>query len=92
VFNLAALHRLPLLIICEKQPLRRAYIGRETYGSPSTLLAEPAKAFVLPAVRLDGNNPEALLRQLDLMIPNLRSRSDPQFVDDDAMGIGRRRR
>src|SRR5262244_2555711 len=63
IFNLAALHRLPLLIICEnnKYAAHTAIERRQAV----TLLAERAKAFGLPIDKLDGNDAELLLATVE---------------------------
>src|SRR5712691_6769223 len=66
-FNLAALHRLPLLIICENNKYA-AHTGlKRRLSTPS--LTERARAFGLPAERLDGNEPELLLAALERTVP-----------------------
>lgn len=79
IFNLAALHRLPLLIICENNkyaahtPLERR--------QAVTLLAERAAVFGLPIVKLDGNDPVLLLHTLERLVPNIRAGTGPHFIE-----------
>jgi TPP-dependent pyruvate/acetoin dehydrogenase alpha subunit len=79
VFNLAALHHLPLLIICEnnKYAAHTAIERRQAV----TLLAERAQAFGLPIEKLDGNDAELLLRAMERLVPQVRAGKGPHFVE-----------
>ena len=79
VFNLAALHHLPLLIICEnnKYAAHTAIERRQAV----TLLAERAKAFGLPIDKLDGNDAELLLSTLERLVPQIRAGKGPHFIE-----------
>src|SRR5436305_4127461 len=66
VFNLAALHHLPLLIICENNKYA-AHTSLERRQAV-TLLAERAKVFGLPIDKLDGNDVELLLHTLERVV------------------------
>lgn len=79
VFNLAALHRLPLLIICENNKYAAHTPVEKRLSVP--LLAERARAFGLPALKLDGNNPELLLQTLEKIVPEIRAGAGPQFIE-----------
>jgi TPP-dependent pyruvate/acetoin dehydrogenase alpha subunit len=79
VFNLAALHRLPLLFICENNryaahtPLERRMAA--------TLLSQRAQAFGLPAEKLDGNDAELLVGRLETLVPAMRAGGGPHFME-----------
>jgi len=79
IFNLAALHRLPLLIICEnnKYAAHTALERRQAV----TLLAERAKVFGLPIDKLDGNDAELLLDTLQRLVPQIRAGKGPHFIE-----------
>lgn len=79
VFNLAALHRLPLLIICENNKYA-AHTSIERRQAV-TSLAERAKVFGLPIDKLDGNDAELLLRTLDRVVPAVRAGQGPHFIE-----------
>src|SRR5712692_4532760 len=75
VFNLAALHHLPLLIICENNKYA-AHTSLERRQAV-TMLAERAQAFGLPIEKLDGNDCELLLRTLQRVVPAIRDGKGP---------------
>ncbi|MFL5069460.1 MAG: thiamine pyrophosphate-dependent dehydrogenase E1 component subunit alpha [Xanthobacteraceae bacterium] len=79
VFNLAALHRLPLLIICENNKYA-AHTSLERRQAV-TLLAERAKVFGLPIDKLDGNDVELLLHTLERVVPQIRTGKGPHFIE-----------
>jgi TPP-dependent pyruvate/acetoin dehydrogenase alpha subunit len=79
VFNLAALHRLPLLIICENNKYA-AHTSIERRQAV-TLLAERAKAFGLPIDKLYGNDAELLLDTLQRLVPQIRAGKGPHFIE-----------
>jgi pyruvate dehydrogenase E1 component alpha subunit len=79
IFNLAALHRLPLLIICENNKYA-AHTPIERRQAV-TLLAERAKVFGLPIDRLDGNDAELLLHTLERLVPQIRAGKGPHFIE-----------
>ncbi len=79
VFNLAALHHLPLLIICENNKYA-AHTSLERRQAV-TMLAERAQAFGLPIEKLDGNDCELLLRTLKRIVPGVRAGQGPQFIE-----------
>jgi TPP-dependent pyruvate/acetoin dehydrogenase alpha subunit len=79
VFNLAALHRLPLLIICENN--RYAAHTSIERRQAVTLLAERAQAFGLPIEKLDGNDAELLLSAIERLVPQIRAGKGPHFIE-----------
>jgi TPP-dependent pyruvate/acetoin dehydrogenase alpha subunit len=79
MINLAALHHLPLLIICENNRYAAHTPIERRLAKP--LLAERAEAFGLPTQRLDGNDPELLRAVLERLIPDIRCGRGPQFVE-----------
>jgi pyruvate dehydrogenase E1 component alpha subunit len=98
ILNIAALHHLPLLIICENNRYAAHTSIERRQARP--LLAERTRSFGLPAETLDGNDPELLLGALERLIPAVRGGQGPHFVeietyrlcghvgpgDDDALG------
>jgi TPP-dependent pyruvate/acetoin dehydrogenase alpha subunit len=79
VFNLAALHHLPMLIICENNKYA-AHTSIERRQAV-TLLAERAKAFGLPIDKLDGNDAELLLATVQRLVPEIRAGKGPHFIE-----------
>src|SRR5262245_51007511 len=79
VFNLAALHRLPLLIVCEnnKYAAHTAIERRQAV----TALAERVQAFGLPVEKLDGNDAELLAAALARLVPQIRAGKGPHFIE-----------
>jgi pyruvate dehydrogenase E1 component alpha subunit len=78
MFNLAALHRLPLLIICENN--RYAAHTPIERRQANTHLSERVKAFGLPTERFD-DDPEVLLGALERLVPRIRTGAGPHFVE-----------
>jgi TPP-dependent pyruvate/acetoin dehydrogenase alpha subunit len=78
-FNLAALHKLPLLIICENNKYAAHTPVEKRLSTP--LIAERARAFGLPVVQLDGNDPELLLTALERVVPDIRAGKGPRFIE-----------
>lgn len=79
VLNLAALHRLPLLIICENNKYAAHTALDRRQAVP--LLAERAATFGLPTEKLDGNDVEALLQVLGRIVPKMRAGMGPHFIE-----------
>src|SRR5262249_851975 len=79
VFNLAALHRLPMLIICENNRYAAHTALEQRQANP--LLAEHAEVFGLPIARLDGNDCELLYETLSRIVPEIRSGKGPCFIE-----------
>lgn len=78
-FNLAALHRLPLLFICENN--RYAAHTSIERRMAATSLADRARAFGLPAETLDGNDAELLVSRLEPIVAKIRSGGGPHFLE-----------
>jgi pyruvate dehydrogenase E1 component alpha subunit len=78
-FNLAALHKLPLLLICENNKYAAHTPVEKRMAQPR--LAERARTFGLPATELDGNDPVLLLEALQRLVPGIRAGGGPQFVE-----------
>jgi pyruvate dehydrogenase E1 component alpha subunit len=78
-FNLAALHTLPLLVICENNGYAAHTSVERRIAVPR--LAERAETFGLPAVRLDGNDAGLLLETLQRIVPEIRGGDGPRFVE-----------
>jgi pyruvate dehydrogenase E1 component alpha subunit len=79
VFNLAALHQLPLLIVCENNKYA-AHTSIERRQAV-TLLAERARVFGLPIEKLDGNDVELLFDALERLVPQIRAGKGPHFLE-----------
>src|SRR6476659_5034272 len=77
VFNLAALHHLPMLIICENNKYAAHTAIERRQAQPK--LAERARVFGLPSEQLDGNDCELLLRMLERVVPAIRAGKGPHF-------------
>jgi TPP-dependent pyruvate/acetoin dehydrogenase alpha subunit len=79
VFNLAALHRVPLLIICENNNYA-AHTPIEKRQAV-TKLADRAQAFGIPFEKHDGNDVMLLLRTLERIVPSIRAGSGPRCIE-----------
>jgi TPP-dependent pyruvate/acetoin dehydrogenase alpha subunit len=79
VLNLAALHRLPLLIICENNKYAAHTAVDRRQAVP--LLAERVPAFGIPIEKLDGNDCELLLRTLETVVPEIRAGKGPRLIE-----------
>jgi pyruvate dehydrogenase E1 component alpha subunit len=79
VFNLAALHRLPLLIICENNKYAAHTSIERRQALP--LLAERAQTFGLSTQKLDGYDCELLLQTLEHVVPDIRAGKGPHFIE-----------
>jgi pyruvate dehydrogenase E1 component alpha subunit len=79
IFNLAALHRLPLLIICEnnKYAAHTPIEKRQAVGK----LAERAQAFGIPFEKHDGNDVLLLLQTLERVAPEIRAGKGPRCIE-----------
>ncbi len=96
--NMAALHRLPLLVICENNhyAAHTAIARRMAVPSPTGRVG----GFGVPTLSADGNDPEALLALLRTVVADRRAGKGPLFLEietyrhcahvgvtsDDAMG------
>lgn len=78
-FNLAALYKLPLLFICENNKYAAHTAMEKRLSTPQ--LCDRARAFGLPAEKLDGNDPEQLLSALERLIPEIRAGKGPRFIE-----------
>ncbi len=78
-FNLAVLHKLPLLVICENNRYAAHTPVEKRLSTP--MLAERARAFGLPTEQLDGNDAELLLETLQRVIPEIRTGKGPRFLE-----------
>jgi TPP-dependent pyruvate/acetoin dehydrogenase alpha subunit len=79
VFNLVALHHLPMLIICENNKYAAHTAIERRQAQPK--LAERARVFGLPSEQLDGNDCELLLRTLERVVPTIRAGKGPHFIE-----------
>ena len=79
IFNLAALHRLPLLIICENNKYA-AHTPIEKRQAVAKL-AERAQAFGIPFEKHDGNDPLLLLETLERVVPEIRAGKGPRCIE-----------
>lgn len=77
--SFAALHRLPLLVICENNGYA-AHTGLRARGMPDQVAAR-AGAFGLPVQVLDGNDPLLLARRLGEAVARIRAGGGPEFCE-----------
>jgi TPP-dependent pyruvate/acetoin dehydrogenase alpha subunit len=77
--NLAALHRLPLLIVCENNRYAAHTPIERRLARP--VLAERARATGVPGEQLDGNDPELLSRTLARLVPAIRGGTGPHLLE-----------
>jgi TPP-dependent pyruvate/acetoin dehydrogenase alpha subunit len=78
-FNLAALHRLPLLMICENNKYA-AHTSIERRMA-ATSLSERACTFGLPVLQATDRDPMRLLELLEPVVSDIRSGRGPVFVE-----------
>jgi TPP-dependent pyruvate/acetoin dehydrogenase alpha subunit len=78
-FNLAALHRLPLLMICEnnKYAAHTPVDRRMTTRS----LSERARVFGIPTLQVSDGDPVRLLQQIEHVMAEVRAGNGPHFVE-----------
>jgi TPP-dependent pyruvate/acetoin dehydrogenase alpha subunit len=79
VLNLAVLHRLPLLFVCENNGYAAHTPLERRAAVPA--LGTRVRAFGLPVLTLDGNDAVLLLQELIAIEPTLRSGGGPVFVE-----------
>lgn len=79
VFNLAALHRLPLLMICENNKYAAHTSVERRQALPK--LAERAQTFGIPTEKLDGNDCELLLERSRRAVASIRTGSGPYLME-----------
>src|SRR5262249_57615460 len=79
VFNLVALHHLPMLIICENNKYAAHTSIERRQALPK--FAERARVFGLPSEQLDGNDCELLLRTLERVVPAIRAGKGPHSIE-----------
>jgi TPP-dependent pyruvate/acetoin dehydrogenase alpha subunit len=79
IFNIAALHQLPLLIICENNKYAAHTPIEKRQAVPK--LGERAQAFGIPFEKHDGNDPMLLLQVLERIVPEIRAGKGPCFIE-----------
>jgi TPP-dependent pyruvate/acetoin dehydrogenase alpha subunit len=79
IFNLAALHRLPLLIICENNKYA-AHTPIEKRQAVAKL-AERTLTFGIPFEKHDGNDVMLLLQTLQRVVPEIRAGKGPYCIE-----------
>jgi TPP-dependent pyruvate/acetoin dehydrogenase alpha subunit len=79
IFNLAALHQLPFLIICENNKYA-AHTPIEKRQAVANL-AERAQAFGIPFEKHDGNDAALLLQVLERIVPEIRAGKGPRCIE-----------
>lgn len=79
IFNLAALHRLPLLVICENN----GYAAHTPIGARQSnpALSDHVKNFGIAVTKLDGNDSELLLENLGRIVGEIRAGNGPHFLE-----------
>jgi TPP-dependent pyruvate/acetoin dehydrogenase alpha subunit len=77
--NFAALKRLPILFVCENNEYAIHTHQSRRQGVPD--ICARARAFGLPAERLDGNDVEALLGRSREVVARVRGREGPHFFE-----------
>ncbi|MFC3227263.1 thiamine pyrophosphate-dependent dehydrogenase E1 component subunit alpha [Marinibaculum pumilum] len=79
VLSFAALHRLPLLVLCENNGYA-AHTGLADRGAPD-LISTRARAFGVPVHVMDGNDPLQLLARLGPLCDGIRGGGGPVFCE-----------
>jgi pyruvate dehydrogenase E1 component alpha subunit len=78
VFNIAALWKLPLVLVCE-------FNGYSEFSASHTVnageIADRAKAFGIPSETVDGNDIEAVWKCAAVAIERARSGEGPSFIE-----------
>ena len=78
VFNIAALWKLPLILVCE-------YNGYSEFSASSTVnageIADRAKAFGIPTEVVDGNDVEAVWASAAIAVERARKGEGPSFIE-----------
>jgi pyruvate dehydrogenase E1 component alpha subunit len=77
--NLAAVWRLPLIIVCENNLYASQTLSAHTTASPS--VAERVSAFGMRAVHIDGQDVGAVFREAQHACSRARSGVGPTFID-----------
>ena len=79
IFNLAALQRLPLLVICENN----GYAAHTSVGARQVnpILSDHIRSFGIAVTKLDGNDSELLLENLDKIVREIRAGRGPHFLE-----------
>lgn len=85
--NLAAVHNLPLLLVCENNHL--AGNVRPVDYLPVGSVAQRASAYGITALKVDGNNLEDVLRQAKAAVAQVRLESRPVLLDCDTTRLGK---
>jgi TPP-dependent pyruvate/acetoin dehydrogenase alpha subunit len=77
-FNLASLWRVPVIFVCENNGWATTMRTNEAVAGSITGRAE---AFGIPAVTVDGQDPEAVLDAADKAVARARAGEGPSFVE-----------
>ena len=79
IFNLAALYRLPLLIICENNK----YAAHTPIAKRQAIvqLTDRAQSFGIPFEKHDGYDAMLLLRSLERIVPEVRAGGGPRCIE-----------
>lgn len=77
--SFAALHRLPLLVLCENNGFA-AHTGLHDRGAPD-LIGERARAFGVATHVMDGNDPLQLAARLGAVVAAMRAGGGPAFCE-----------
>jgi TPP-dependent pyruvate/acetoin dehydrogenase alpha subunit len=80
--NFAALHRLPIIFICENNDF--SVYTRRNERQPNRSIYRIAEAHGMPAVAADGNDVEAVTSLARSAVDHARSGKGPQFLEFDA--------
>jgi len=79
VLNLAALWKLPLLLICENN--RYAMSTAIANGLANTSLAARGASYGLKSQAIDGNDVEAVYNAVAVVLARIRSTQTPEFIE-----------
>jgi len=77
--NFAVLKRLPILFICENN--RYAIHTHQSHRQGTPALCERARAYGMPAERLDGNNLPGLIARAREVVAGVRAGGGPSFLE-----------
>lgn len=82
--NIAAMEKLPVIILCENNSLEAVGQSANEYPS-STMAASPlttlAEVFGIPAVAIDGTDPAVVHREMSIAVGRARAGEGPTFIE-----------
>lgn len=78
--NFAALHKLPIIYVCENDSFAVTTKIDKRQAEPNHIILRP-KAFRIPAVKIDGNNPLVVYQTAQKVVKYTRAGLGPYFIE-----------